>query len=185
MSKTVLWLVVAVVVAICWPANPFDLSSVKVEIPQGATARTAQRVLQENYILPHYTAFRYLIRLLGQQNRIKAGEYNFSPSDNLPRVIARLTMGETVPQQEESVTFPEGMSIYKMGLILKDKGFTDWQSFPGPGQRGHDRAAPGEVLGYFQIYPVRIPGGILVPGHLQNFLEGLGRSDGGNDGQKV
>jgi UPF0755 protein len=128
--------ILAILTLLCWAANPFDLSYVKVAIPKGASVKAVQAILVENKILPRYTAFRSAIRLFNIQNRIKAGEYSFSPSDPLPRILFKLLRNETLPAQQIRATFPEGASIYKMGMILKEGGYLNWEKFQGLVEEG-------------------------------------------------
>ncbi len=148
---------------ICWPANPFDLSSKRLEIPKGTSVRAVQSILKDNSILPRVTAFRLIVRSFGIQNRIKAGEYSFSPSDPLPRVITKLIVGETVPPQEIRVTFPEGTSIYKMGIILKENGFDNWQEFQGLVNEGITAALRERHWTIFKFVPSESLEGYLFP----------------------
>jgi UPF0755 protein len=111
------------------PADPFDSSVKEITIPAGASTRNVERILTENKILPRLSIFRPLLRLTGLQGEVKAGVYALSPADPLPVVVAKLLSGQIIPLKEIQVTFPEGASIYKMGLNLKEKGFKDWQKF--------------------------------------------------------
>ncbi|OGC33687.1 hypothetical protein A2311_05055 [candidate division WOR-1 bacterium RIFOXYB2_FULL_48_7] len=116
-------------VLLCWPANPLDLSTKKITIPPGASVAAVQKILQKSGLLPAFSSFRYLVRIIGQQNKLQAGTYQFSPSDSLFNIIFKLVRGDVVPQTELTVTFPEGMSIYKMGLVLKKSGYKQWAEF--------------------------------------------------------
>lgn len=172
MKRIGYWIGVGVLVLFtvtCWPANPFDLSSKKLEIPKGSSVRAVQSILKENKILPRLTAFRLFIRLFGFQNRIKAGEYSFSPSDPLPRIIAKLLIGETVPLRQIRVTFPEGTSIYKMGIILKDNGFDRWQDFQGLVNEGITATLREKHWGIFKYVPSESLEGYLFPDTYQVF----------------
>jgi len=157
------------VVALLWPANPFDLSSKIIELPKGASVRTIQNILKENGVLPRFSAFRTTIRLFGLQNRVRAGEYLFSPSDPLPRVLTRLLLGETVPQTEIKVTFPEGASIYKMGMILKEQNFSRWQEFQGLVNEGITPGLRQRHWGIFKFIPSESLEGYLFPDTYQVF----------------
>lgn len=159
------------IIFLFWPRNPFDLSSVKITIPKGASAREVQTILKENRVLPHFSSFRIMIRLFGMQNRIKAGEYSFSPSDPLPRIIAKLLIGETVPQQQIKVTFPEGASIYKMGMILKDLGFTDWEKFQDLVNEGITARLRERHWKIFKYVPSESLEGYLFPDTYQFFAD--------------
>ncbi|MDD5594338.1 MAG: endolytic transglycosylase MltG, partial [Candidatus Margulisbacteria bacterium] len=85
--------------------------------------------LKNGRALPAYSPFLLIVKLFNLENRIKAGEYSFSPSEPLPAVIYKLVAGETLPAKAVRVAFPEGSSIYKMGVILKDNGFAHWPDF--------------------------------------------------------
>lgn len=154
---------------ICWPANPFDLSFKKLEIPKGSSVRSVQLILKENKILPRITAFRLVIRLFGLQNDVKAGEYTFSPSDPLPRIIVKLLTGETAPPRQIRVTFPEGTSIYKMGIILKDNGFDRWQDFQGLVSEGITASLREKHWSIFKYVPSESLEGYLFPDTYQVF----------------
>jgi len=117
------------IVALLWPANPFNLSSVEVEVPRGSSVQNIQALLQEKGILPRFSCFRLIIKLFGWEKELKAGHYSFSPSDSLPKIVIKLLEGETVPLPQIKITFPEGTSIYKMGIILEENGFEHWQDF--------------------------------------------------------
>lgn len=124
-------LVLLLLLILFLPRNPFDQSKVEVNIPAGASVKQVQLILQTNKTLPKYSIFKYFMRLFGLQNKIKAGNYLFSPSDPLPEVVTKLVLGETLAPKELRVTFPEGTSIYKMGIILKEAGYADWLAFQG------------------------------------------------------
>jgi len=131
-SDGVRWVLIGLLVLFVifsWPADPFNLATVDVVIPPGASAKDIQRILKSNRILPSFSSFRLLVKLFNLPNRMKAGEYSFSPSDPLFKVIWKLTEGVVAPQRQIRVTFPEGASIYRMGMILKDNGFADWKKF--------------------------------------------------------
>ena len=113
------------------PADPFNSSVKEIVIPGGASTRTVEIILTENKILPRFSIFRPLLRLSGLQGQLKAGVYALSPADPLPVIVAKLLGGNIVPPKEITVTLPEGTSIYKMGVMLKESGFKDWQKFQG------------------------------------------------------
>lgn len=121
--------VLLLLVMIFRPANPFDYSTIKVSIPEGSSARSVQSLLKANKILTAHSAFLLTLKIFNLEDRVKAGDYSLSPADPLLTVISKLVGGQTVPAQEIRVAFPEGTSIYKMGVILKEKGFKHWREF--------------------------------------------------------
>ena len=148
---------------IFWPANPFDLSLNRINIPAGSSARNIQKILHENRILPSFSAFRIIIRLTNAHDRIRAGEYLFSPSDSLIKIIWKLAAGETVPAEEVRVTFPEGASIYRMGMIMKDNGFKHWDKFQGLVNEGITAGLREKHWAIFKYVPSESLEGYLFP----------------------
>ena len=129
MKSRALVIIFIILVALIWPANPFDLSTTNTIIPPGATGKNVSDILRANKVLSFYSPFLVSVKIFRLHNRIKAGEYAFSPSDPLFKIVWKLTRGEVVPQKEVRVTFPEGASIYRMGMILNENGFTNWENF--------------------------------------------------------
>ncbi|MDD4178720.1 MAG: endolytic transglycosylase MltG [Candidatus Margulisbacteria bacterium] len=158
-------------VVVCWAANPFDLSTKNIIIPQGSSVRAVQSIVTNNGVLPRFSAFRLAIKVFGLGNKIKAGEYSLSPSDPLPRVIAKLVIGETVPQQELTVTFPEGASIYKMGMILKGSGYKKWEKFQDLVREGITAGLRERHWGIFKYIPSESLEGYLFPDTYRFFPE--------------
>lgn len=157
------WALLIILIGVFWPANPFDLSSVPLSIPKGASARSVEELLQKNKVLPRPSAFLLLVKLLHIQDGIKAGEYSFSPSDPLTRVMLKLWTGETLPLKEATVTFPEGTSIYKMGLILKAEGFTHYQQFQALVHEGISPSLRERHRAIFRYIPSESLEGYLFP----------------------
>jgi UPF0755 protein len=171
-KEKALWLLIILflfVVALFWPANPFDLSSVEVEVPKGSSAQNIQAILKEKGILPSFSCFRLMVKLFGWQNKLKAGGYSFSPSDSLPKILIKLLRGETVPPQRIKVTFPEGTSIYKMGVILKENGFEHWQDFQELASEGVTENLREKHWEIFKYLPSESLEGYLFPDTYQVF----------------
>lgn len=163
MKNYFIWAVIIIFVLLIWPANPFDLSTRRATVPAGASVRAVEKLLQANGTLPRLTAFRVLIKLLGLSGQIKAGEYSFSPSDPLPRIVTRLVINETVPAPVQTVTFPEGTSIYKMGILLQKGGFAGWASFQGLVNEGITAPLREKYWHIFKYVPAESLEGYLFP----------------------
>lgn len=171
MKTKAFFIVIILLLAITWPANPFDLSTKKIKIEPGGSAKTIQAVLIANNILPTFTPFRYVVRLINVSNNIKAGDYLFSPSDNLIKVVFSLTNGNTLPIEVKKVTFPEGSSIYKMGMILKKNGFNNWETFQGLVDQGITAPLRERHWTIFKYIPSESLEGYLFPDTYQFSLE--------------
>ncbi|MFA4844785.1 MAG: endolytic transglycosylase MltG [Candidatus Margulisiibacteriota bacterium] len=160
----------AIFTVLSWPADPFNLETTRVNIPPGASVKATQQTLQAKGILPRFSAFALTVRLLGLQNKIKAGEYSFAPADPLPAIISRLLHNETVPQAEIRVTFPEGSSIYKMGLALKETGYLHWAEFQGLVNEGITAQLRLRHWGIFKFIPSESLEGYLFPDTYHLFI---------------
>jgi UPF0755 protein len=161
--RFLVWVLLVVLVGTLWPANPFDLSKIQVTIPRGATARSVKELLQKNKVLTRPSAFLLLVKLFRMQEDIKAGEYSFSPSDPLTRVLIKLWSGETLPQKEIQATFPEGASIYRMGLILKAEGFAHYRQFQALVHEGISPSLRERHRSLFRYIPSESLEGYLFP----------------------
>jgi len=106
-------------------SDPSHHSQIEIEIIKGSSAAAIQSLLENRNILKEGSGFVFLARVLGVAKSIQAGLYNFSPSDPLYVILWKLRYGKILTPQQSKVTFPEGTSIYKMGLILKDRGLTE------------------------------------------------------------
>ncbi|MCU0641508.1 MAG: endolytic transglycosylase MltG [Candidatus Margulisbacteria bacterium] len=170
MKDKPVWLLVILFIIMIWPANPFDLSVRRVIIPAGSSVRAIERTLRQQGILPRYTAFRLFVRFCKLSARLKAGEYDFSPSDPLPRLITRLVINETVPLPVQAITLPEGTSIYKMGLLLQKGGFKSWRPFQGLVQEGITAKLREKYWHIFKFVPSESLEGYLFPDTYQFYL---------------
>lgn len=170
------FIILAVFLVLFRPSSPFDYSIVEVTIPTGASTRTVENILVENGVLPHFSIFRPLLRLSGLQRQIKAGVYSLSPADPLPSVVAKLLAGETVPPKEIKVTFPEGSSIYKMGIILKESGFNNWRKFQGLVHEGITAELRQKYWGIFKYIPSESLEAYLFPDTYHFYLDASAES---------
>jgi UPF0755 protein len=153
------------------PANPFASSVQKITIPPGASTRFVENILVKKNILPRFSIFRPLLRLCGLQGKIKAGDYSFSPADPLPVVVTKLLSGQTIPLKEIQVTFPEGTSIYKMGLILKGREINSWQEFQKLSGEGISPSLRERHRSIFRYVPSESLEGYLFPDTYQFFKD--------------
>jgi UPF0755 protein len=147
-------------------SNPFDHSTRNVVIPAGATAKDIQSVLEDAGILRQGgSGFALVARLTGVAQRAQAGEYVFSPSDNLFTILLKLRKGEVVQTQvaRVKVTFPEGFSIYKMGEVLRKNGFHYPDQFQALAQEGITASLRQKHWHIFKYVPTESLEGYLYP----------------------
>jgi UPF0755 protein len=147
-------------------SNPFDHSLYPVVIPRGATAKDIQRLLEAAKVLrPGGSGFALIARVTGVAGKAQAGQYVFSPSDNLFTILLKLRKGEVVQIQAArvKVTFPEGLSIYKMGEVLRKNGFRAPDQFQALAQEGITANLRQRHWGIFKYVPTESLEGYLYP----------------------
>jgi UPF0755 protein len=93
--------------------------SVIIDIPAGTSLPTLSALLEQRGVVRSALRFRVYARLKGGGHRIKAGEYEFSPSLRPDGVLSKLVRGEVLLHQ---ITFPEGMTIHEVAALLATGG---------------------------------------------------------------
>ena len=97
-----------------------------VEIKSGMTLRQVAKYLAGKNLLDEPSAFVLYTYLQGKQNRIKAGEYRFSPSIPPWKILESLTNGTAILY---TVTIPEGYRITEIAELFEKKGLVDRETF--------------------------------------------------------
>ncbi|HYF13325.1 MAG TPA: endolytic transglycosylase MltG [Candidatus Paceibacterota bacterium] len=90
-----------------------------VNIPQGTSLGSAAHVLQEKQIIRNEFLFKVLVRLIGSEKHIVAGEYFFPRRGNVFTMAWRFGSGDfnITPTR---VRIPEGATVKDIGKILAD-----------------------------------------------------------------
>src|SRR3989339_761650 len=147
-------------------SNPFDHSLYHVVIPRGATEKEIEHILEEAKVLrPGGSGFVFVARITGVAGKAQAGEYVFSPSDNLFTILLKLRKGEVEQTRvaRVKVTFPEGLSIYKMGEVLRKGGFRSPDQFQALAQEGITASLRQKHWNIFKYVPTESLEGYLYP----------------------
>jgi UPF0755 protein len=126
--KFVAWLsmavaLAAVVVIAAWSqlnaylveAGPAREETVVV-LPRGAGLAEITTKLVEAGVIDHPWLFRFAVRVLGRDRRLKAGEYAFPAGATPQGVIAMLANGQTVARR---LTVAEGLSVAEVYQLLE------------------------------------------------------------------
>ncbi len=107
------------------PASSSPMEQV-VEIKPGMNLRQVSNLLADRKLLNEPSAFILYTYLQGKQNRIKTGEYRFSPSIPPWKILESLTNGTAILY---TVTIPEGYRITEIAELLETKGLVSKESF--------------------------------------------------------
>lgn len=103
-----------------------DKTPVRVTIPQGASARTVARVLDDSRLIRSRLVFLLTCRMSGSSGDLKPGVYQLNRAMNAAAIIKQLVAGNTV---ESWVTIPEGKTLREIADILEAKNLVDSATF--------------------------------------------------------
>lgn len=89
------------------PVNPKSTKQVEVKIPMGSSASQIGTILQKDGIIRSGKIFHYYVKYKNQ-NGFQAGIYQFSPSNSIGDIIAKLKNGKVYKKVQLTLTIPEG-----------------------------------------------------------------------------
>jgi UPF0755 protein len=156
-------LFVGVVALIAWfawsyPRRPHragDGKKVKVVVSRGMTASGIGHALAERDLVDHPSWFRFYATERGDAQKVKPGQYTFSPSMTPAEILDALVAG--VPEEEVAVTLPEGKNILEVAALLEEAGVCPAKELLESARDGalmRQLGVPGETFeGY--LYPDR------------------------------
>lgn len=124
MNKRLLLLVIIVVALglfFWWrqETKPVDSKNTEfktVVIKNGTSTHEIAAMLQKGGLIKSPLAFILMVRKLGLEGKIQAGDFKISPSENLEAVIKSLIHGSL----DASVTIPEGYRAEQIADVLKN-----------------------------------------------------------------
>ena len=115
------------VTAIYFPLEENSVTQKVVNIPSGTNAKEIVDVLEKNEIIRknNYT-FRILIKLMKLEDQLKYGEYDLSPSMNMPQILDKLVKGEVIVYK---ITIPEGYTHTQIAELLDKEEVAEKETF--------------------------------------------------------
>lgn len=130
------WLLIPIFLVLVWvsvdllyflrtPASS-DPVEVIVEVPIGTSLPALTVMLEEKGVVRNAAKFRWLARLKGAANKIKAGEYQLSTGLRPIELLDKLVRGEIILHQ---ITFPEGYTIKQMAQLLAAQNLAEADLF--------------------------------------------------------
>ena len=96
-------------------------------IPQGTSAREVAELLFAQRVIGSRAAFRLLVRVRGDETRMKAGEYRFDAHRTPDEILRQLVAGGQ--QVAVWVTIPEGFTAKEIAATLDAKGVGEAAAF--------------------------------------------------------
>jgi UPF0755 protein len=111
------------------PRGPLEVGGepFTVKVASGANGASIARQMEQNGIITEAGLFSTLAGLMGVQNELAAGEYEFSRGMPVVEAIQRLRLGVTVPSL--TVTIPEGRRIEEVAALMERQGLVSAADF--------------------------------------------------------
>lgn len=116
---------VLMVIFMLWLGPGGQADKIVVIPPQSSVAHITG-LLKTSDVIRSKTVFRVLLKLSGQDRRLKAGEYRFAPHQSITSVISKMVRGEVV---HHAVTIPEGFTAGQIAHTLEQKGLCEANAF--------------------------------------------------------
>ena len=108
------------------PLNSSNTNVVLVEIAPGKTFKDICLELESKNLLKHWWSLSLLSRFGHKDTKIKAGEYELTPSMRPKEILDKLLSGQIF---KRSVLVREGVSIWEIGKIVEDAGLMGASEF--------------------------------------------------------
>jgi UPF0755 protein len=102
--------------------KPDDKRTVRVTVSKGMTAAAIGHALAERGLIDRPSWFRFYATERGDAQKVKPGQYRFSPAMTPAEMLDALCAG--VPEEEVAVTLPEGKNLLEVAQLLDDAGVT-------------------------------------------------------------
>lgn len=96
--------------------GPLD-SDINIVIKSGTSAIHIAKTLSDNKVIEHPEAFSLLARILPYGDKLKAGEYAFSPGITPYQAMQKIHSGKVVMR---TLTVPEGLMTFQVLDIVKN-----------------------------------------------------------------
>ncbi|MCM3114928.1 endolytic transglycosylase MltG [Neobacillus sp. MER 74] len=100
--------------------KPIDADSKKfkqVDIPLGSSVTGIAETLESNGIIKSAKVFKYYVKLKNEGG-FMAGQYQLSPSMDVPEIVNRLKTGKVLAQASFKITIPEGKQLREIAAIM-------------------------------------------------------------------
>jgi UPF0755 protein len=89
----------------------------KVEIPIGSSVTGISQKLEASGIIKNAKVFKYYVKFKNEAG-FMAGEYELSPSMEIPEIINRLKTGKVLQQAAFQLTIPEGKQLREIAQTI-------------------------------------------------------------------
>ncbi|MEH7305869.1 endolytic transglycosylase MltG, partial [Neobacillus drentensis] len=87
------------------------------DIPMGSSVTGIAETLESKGIIKSAKVFKYYVKLKNEAG-FMAGEYQLSPSMDVPEIVSRLKTGKVLAQASFKITIPEGRQLKEIAAIM-------------------------------------------------------------------
>ncbi|MDR5708319.1 MAG: endolytic transglycosylase MltG [Armatimonadota bacterium] len=106
--------------ALWWGGRPVGVGPAqRVEIPVGMSAGEIAQILKQRGLIRSVVVFSLYSRVLGFHHRLRAGEYEVSPSESVEQILRRMWAGDVVRHR---LTLPEGITAQEVARRIERAG---------------------------------------------------------------
>ncbi|MFF2447656.1 endolytic transglycosylase MltG [Neobacillus sp. NPDC058068] len=88
-----------------------------VEIPIGSSVTGIAQTLEKNGVIKNAKVFKYYVKLKNEGG-FMAGDYQLSPSMDVPEIVSRLKTGKVLAKASFKITIPEGKQLQEIAAIM-------------------------------------------------------------------
>lgn len=162
------------------PVNQATPVTVQFNVAEGSSVSAIARGLEKVELIRNHTYFTAVTRLLGVENKIKAGYYEFTTGMSIRDLIRKLVKGEVMTTK---LTIPEGLTVKEMGELIqtrvdipKEDFFTAVRNYQPEFMTEHDVEFPVEGFLFPDTYqlPYNVTADALVQMMVNRFVSVVG-----------
>lgn len=99
-----------------------------VDIPPGTSTQKIAGILEENKLIRDSRTFIFYVRQSGKESQLKAGQYQFTPGENVDQLLSKMVKGEVYVRTFQ-FTIPEGWTVPQIASALAEKGWVSEEKF--------------------------------------------------------
>ncbi len=108
------------------PKEPNSAETVVFSVKKGEGAKEISINLKEQNLIRYKSLFRVYVLIKGFSGGLKAGEYSFSYSMNIPQIVEKLVSGKVI---EKKITIIEGWNLKDIGRYFENEGLFSSEDF--------------------------------------------------------
>lgn len=110
------------------PMTSENHQEIDIEIPAGSSTNKIANILEDKGLIRNNLIFKYKVRSMEVDSKLKAGKYNLSTSMDMEEIIQAITKGG-ISENTVRFTIPEGYEVKQTGERLAENGIVDFDKF--------------------------------------------------------